>query len=68
MFPGKIIAATNLSAIEKIFDVEVESVRTVNYLGKNVRRGRHEGRRPSWKKAYVTLKEGQKPFDYGESI
>jgi large subunit ribosomal protein L23 len=56
------------TAIEKIFDVEVESVRTVNYLGKNVRRGRHEGRRPSWKKAYVTLKEGQKPFDYGESI
>ena len=56
------------TAVEKIFDVEVESVRTVNYLGKNVRRGRHEGRRPSWKKAYVTLKEGQKPFDYGESI
>jgi large subunit ribosomal protein L23 len=56
------------SAVEKIFAVEVECVRTVNYLGKNVRRGRHEGRRPSWKKAYVTLKEGQKPFDYGESI
>ena len=56
------------TAVEKIFDVEVESVRTANYLGKNVRRGRHEGRKPSWKKAYVTLKEGQKPFDYGESI
>jgi large subunit ribosomal protein L23 len=56
------------SAVEKIFEVEVESVRTANYLGKNVRRGRHEGRRPSWKKAYVTLKQGQKPLDYGESI
>jgi large subunit ribosomal protein L23 len=56
------------SAVEKIFDVEVETVRTMNYMGKKARRGRFEGRKPSWKKAYVTLKEGQKPFDYGESI
>lgn len=56
------------SAIEKIFSVQVDSVRTVNYEGKKVRRGRFEGRRPSWKKAYVTLKAGQEPFDYGESI
>jgi large subunit ribosomal protein L23 len=56
------------SAIEKIFNVQVDSVRTVNYEGKKVRRGRFEGRRPSWKKAYVTLKAGQDPFDYGESI
>ncbi|MDQ1560042.1 MAG: hypothetical protein QOD32_3102, partial [Pyrinomonadaceae bacterium] len=26
------------------------------------------GRKPSWKKAYVTLKEGEKPLDYGEAI
>ncbi len=32
------------------------------------RRGRFEGRKPSWKKAYVTLKEGEKPLDYGEAI
>ena len=56
------------SAIEKIFNVQVDSVRTVNYEGKKVRRGRFEGRRPSWKKAYVTLKAGQEPFDYVESI
>lgn len=56
------------SAVEKIFSVQVDSVRTVNYEGKKVRRGRFEGRRPSWKKAYVTLKAGQEPFDYGENI
>jgi large subunit ribosomal protein L23 len=56
------------NAVEKIFDVEVDSVRTMNYMGKKARRGRYEGRKPSWKKAYVTLKEGQSPFDYGESI
>lgn len=56
------------SAVEKIFDVEVDCVRTINYMGKKARRGRYEGRKPSWKKAYVTLKEGQSPFDYGESI
>lgn len=56
------------SAIERIFNVQVESVRTVNYEGKKVRRGRFEGRRPSWKKAYVTLKAGQEPFDYSETI
>ena len=56
------------SAVERIFDVRVDAVRTVNYAGKVKRRGRHEGRRPSWKKAYVTLKSGQAPFDYGENI
>jgi large subunit ribosomal protein L23 len=56
------------SAIEKIFSVKVATVRTMNYEGKKVRRGRHEGRRPSWKKAYVTLKQGEKPLDYGEAI
>lgn len=56
------------SAVEKIFDVQVDSVRTINYMGKKARRGRYEGRKPSWKKAYVTLKKGEKPLDYGESI
>ncbi len=56
------------SAVEKIFDVQVDAVRTVNYLGKVKRRGRHEGRRPSWKKAYVTLREGQPPFEYSDNI
>jgi large subunit ribosomal protein L23 len=56
------------SAVEKIFSVEVDQVRTINYMGKKARRGRFEGRKPSWKKAYVTLKEGQPPFEYGENI
>jgi large subunit ribosomal protein L23 len=43
-------------------------VRTINFMGKMARRGRFEGRKPAWKKAYVTLKHGEKPVDYGESI
>jgi large subunit ribosomal protein L23 len=50
-------------AIEKKFNVDVESIRTMRVLGKKktqlTRRGRFEGRRPHWKKAIVTLKEGQ---------
>ena len=56
------------TAVERIFNVQVDTVRTVNYMGKKVRRGRFEGRRPSWKKAYVTLEEGQPPFEYGDKI
>ncbi|HEY0386465.1 MAG TPA: 50S ribosomal protein L23 [Pyrinomonadaceae bacterium] len=56
------------SAVETIFQVQVHAVRTVNYMGKIKRRGRYEGRKPSWKKAYVTLKQGEKPLDYGEAI
>ena len=56
------------SAVERIFNVRVDQVRTINYMGKKARRGRHEGRKPSWKKAYVTLEPGQAPFDYGENI
>ncbi len=50
-------------AIEKKFNVDVESIRTVRMKGKKkmqlTRRGRFEGRRPHWKKAIITLKEGQ---------
>ncbi|MBA2501421.1 MAG: 50S ribosomal protein L23 [Pyrinomonadaceae bacterium] len=56
------------SAVERIFNVQVDAVRTINYAGKVKRRGRIEGRRPGWKKAYVTLKAGQQPLDYGEAI
>jgi large subunit ribosomal protein L23 len=55
-------------AVETIFQVKVDQVRTLNYMGKTARRGRYEGRKPSWKKAYVTLKQGEKPLDYGEAI
>lgn len=55
-------------AVEEIFSVKVSTVRTVNYQGKVKRRGRTEGRRPSWKKAYVTLKKGEPTVDYAEAI
>jgi large subunit ribosomal protein L23 len=55
-------------AIEEIFNVKVSHVRTVHYDGKLKRRGRTEGRRPSYKKAYVTIKAGEPFVDYGEAI
>ena len=56
------------SAVETIFQVKVDRVRTINFMGKTARRGRFEGRKPSWKKAYVTLKQGENPVDYGEAV
>ena len=47
-------------AIEALFKVKVEKVRMNRYLGKLRRVGRNVGRLPQWKKAYVTLKEGDK--------
>ena len=55
-------------AVEEIFNVKVATVHTVNYKGKMKRRGRTEGRRPNWKKAYVTLKKGEPLVDYAEAI
>ena len=55
-------------AVEEIFNVKVATVHTVNYQGKMKRRGRTEGRRPSWKKAYITLKKGEPLVDYAEAI
>ena len=55
-------------AVEEIFNVKVASVRTVQYEGKMKRRGRQEGRRPNWKKAYVTLRKGEPMVDYAEAI
>ncbi len=46
-------------AVEELFDVVVTDVRTMSVRGKVKRLGRFEGRRASWKKAIVTLKEGQ---------
>ncbi len=51
-------------AIEKKFNVTVESIRTMQLKGKTksqlTRRGRFSGRTPHWKKAIVTIKEGEK--------
>lgn len=46
-------------AVEKLFDVKVSAVRTANFLGKSRRYGRVMGSKPAWKKAYVTLADGQ---------
>lgn len=46
------------SAVEKLFEVEVASVRTVNMKGKTKRHGMTFGKRKDFKKAYVSLKEG----------
>ena len=55
-------------AVEKIFKVKVEGVRTANYPGKERRRGRYSGYRPDWKKAYVKLKEGEKMVEYAAHV
>jgi len=47
-------------AVETVFDVQVDSIRTARFQGKVKRQGRNQGRRPAWKKAYVTLKPGSK--------
>ena len=48
------------SAVERLFKVKVFQVRTVRGLGKMKRLGRKYGKRPDWKKAIVTLKEGDR--------
>jgi len=45
-------------AVQSLFDVKVEAVRTANYQGKWRRVGRSLGRRPAYKKAVVKLAEG----------
>jgi large subunit ribosomal protein L23 len=45
-------------AVERTFGVTVLQVRTSNLMGKMKRMGRFAGRRPDWKKAVVTLKQG----------
>ena len=42
-------------AVEKMYDVKVDKVRTANRRGKHRRRGRHFGMTPNWKKAIVFL-------------
>jgi large subunit ribosomal protein L23 len=47
-------------AVERLFKVHVREVRVMNFLGKMRRMGRFSGRRPDWKKAIVTLKQGER--------
>lgn len=56
------------AAVEQAFGVKVARVNVVNYDGKMKRMGRNEGRRSSYKKAYVKLTEASKPIEFFESL
>jgi len=53
-------------AIEKLLGAKVDTIRTSIVHGKIKRQGRFAGQRPDWKKAYVTLREGQKMPEFLE--
>jgi len=55
---GSATKAEIKTAIQKLFEVEVTGVRTLNVKGKAKRSGQRMGRRKDWKKAYVTLVKG----------
>lgn len=55
-------------AVQKIFKVKVDSVRTATFQGKERRRGKFAGYRPDWKKAYVRLREGEKMPEYAQNL
>jgi len=55
-------------AVEQLFKVKVAAVRTVSMGGKVKRYGRFEGKRPDWKKAFVTLREGEKMIEFFEGV
>ena len=55
-------------AVEAQFGVKVAEVRVARMHGKLRRQGRFFGRRPDWKKAFVRLKEGEKPIEFFEGV
>lgn len=55
-------------AVEKLFDVDVVKVNTMNVRGVLRRQGRTQGYTPSWKKAIVTLKPGSKTIPFFEDM
>jgi large subunit ribosomal protein L23 len=55
-------------AVQHVFKVKVDTVRTANFVGKERRRGKFTGFRPDWKKAYVRLKAGEKMPEYAENL
>jgi large subunit ribosomal protein L23 len=55
-------------AVETLFKVKVQAVRTSNFVGKERKRGRFSGYRSDWKKAYVRLEAGQKMPEYINSL
>jgi large subunit ribosomal protein L23 len=55
-------------AVEELFKVKVEEVRLFNVRGKMKRMGRFIGKRKDWRKAYVTLKAGEKAPEFIEGV
>lgn len=55
------------NAVQRVFNVEVVSVRTQIVRGKIKRRGKNVGKRPNWKKAMVRLAEGHEIDIFGGS-
>lgn len=55
-------------AVEEVFGVEVDSVRTTRRQGKLKRQGRTQGRTPRVKKAYVTLTKDSKSIPFFENM
>ena len=55
-------------AVQSIFKVKVDAVRTANFPGKERRRGRFSGFSPDWNKAYMRLKEGEKMPEYAQNL
>ncbi len=55
-------------AVEELFDVEVEKVNVINYMGKLRRMGRNIGRKASWKKAFVKLTKDSKKIEFFEGM
>ena len=55
-------------AVEEVFNVKVESVNTINGLGKTKRMGVHVGKRSDYKKAVVTLTEESNGIEFFEQM
>lgn len=55
-------------AVEELFGVKVEKVNTISVKGRFKRMGRHEGFKPDWKKAIVTLTEESKTIEFFEGM
>lgn len=55
-------------AVELLFKVKVDCVRTQIKVGKKRRMGRNVGMTKNWKKAFVRLKEGEKMIEYFEAV
>ena len=55
-------------AVEKLFDVKVAKVNTMNCRGRVKRVGRFVGKTPDWKKAIATLQHGSKPIEFFQGM